>query len=139
MNSLSSHIRWSPAPLPHPQAGSAEQLTLGSLEAAADWGYALDFVEAFTRILDLDKPEEFIVATGEAHSVGELVALAFAHLGLEGEKHVRVEPMRLGRPPSCRIGNPGKLKRLTDWSPSMGFAAMVRTLVDQSAAAGHAS
>lgn len=116
------------------RAGSSEQLVLGSLDAVTDWGYAPDFVDAFRRILDVDEPGEFIVATGQPHTVRDFVRVAFTHLGLDWQRHVRVDSARLGRAPSARVGDPGKLARLTGWKPTIAFEEMIRLIVDRVAA-----
>lgn len=113
------------------RAGSEEKLVLGSLDAMADWGYAGDFVDAFRRILDLESPGEFIVATGVAHTVRHYVQAAFDCLGLDWSRHVVVDPSRLQREISTRIGNADKLTRQTGWKPSISFEEMVRRIVDR--------
>ncbi|MCX5658772.1 MAG: GDP-mannose 4,6-dehydratase [Planctomycetota bacterium] len=113
------------------QGGSRETLTLGSLDARTDWSYAPDFVDAFRRILGADKPDDFIVASGRGHSVREFVSVAFGHLGLDWEKHVRVDGTLLDRAPSSRIGNPAKLMAATGWRPTVTFEGMIKTIIDQ--------
>lgn len=115
--------------------GGRDPLVIGSLDARTDWGYAPDFVDAFRRILDAPKPDDFIVATGVSHSVRDFVRIAFGRLGLDWEAHVRENPALLDRAPSCRIGNPAKLKAVTGWSPSVNFEQMINTIVDQLMAA----
>ena len=70
------------------QAGLQQRLYLGNLDARRDWGYAPEYVEAMWRMLQLDEPDDFVVATGETHSVREFVQLAFDHVGLDWEKYV---------------------------------------------------
>ena len=72
--------------------GLQDELALGNLDAERDWGYAKDYVEAMWLMLQQDKPEDYVIATGEAHSVRELVEVAFAHAGLDPDKHVRIDP-----------------------------------------------
>jgi GDPmannose 4,6-dehydratase len=117
--------------------GATEPLLLGDLDARVDWGYAPDFVDAFLRILALDEPSDFIVATGQAHTVREFAATAYGHLGLDWRHFVREEPGILARHRGSRVGNPGRLQRMTGWRPTLDFEAMVRTLVDQARAAAN--
>jgi GDPmannose 4,6-dehydratase len=113
--------------------GEQEKLVLGSLDAALDWGYAPDFVDAMQRILALPAADDFIVATGELHSVREFVELAFGQLGLDWRAHVEENPSVITRPPLARVGDASKLTRMTGWRPSKGFAEMVRALMDAEA------
>ncbi len=110
--------------------GARETLVLGDLSAELDWGAAEDHVDAMRRILALDTADEFVIATGERHSVRELVELAFSHLGLDWKNHVEENPALITRPPLVRVGDAGKLTRATGWRPTTGFPAMVRALVD---------
>lgn len=105
--------------------GEQEQLTLGDLSAQIDWGYAPDFVDAMTRILALDTPDDFIVATGELHSVREFVELVFARLGLDWRRHVVEDPALLRRKKGAMKGDASRLRQLTGWRPSVTFAKMV--------------
>lgn len=116
------------------KAGRQEALTVGRLDCVVDWGYAPDFVDAMVRILSHDEPEDFVVATGEGHTVRELVSLVFEHLGLDWRNHVRESREVLRRRLSGRIGQPAKLRRLTGWKPTVNFREMVRLLVDGTAA-----
>ena len=115
------------------RGGSHEKLALGDLDAVTDWSYAPDFVDAFQRILSLDRPGDFIVASGEGHTVREFVAVAFAHLGLDWREHVTQVPELLHRTPSARIGNPQRLMSATGWQPTLTFSEMVCRLVDETA------
>ncbi len=112
------------------RGGSPERLKLGNLDAVVDWGYAPDYVEAFTRILALPEPGDFIIATGEAHTAHEFLEVAFSHVGLRWQDHVDAGSEVLGRSGSGRVGDSSKLRRLTGWRPSLSFEAMVRRLVD---------
>ncbi len=113
--------------------GERGQLVLGDLDGAVDWGYAPDFVEAFTRILALEEPDDFVIATGTPHTVREFAALAFGHLGLDWQHHVTTDPALLARRPGARVGNSAKVRRATGWRPSVTFEQMVHLLVDQAA------
>lgn len=106
------------------------ELQLGDLEAQADWGYAPDFVEAMSRILALPYAEDFVIATGEAHSVAEFANHAFRHVGLDYRQHVHASPGVLQRRFPPRLGNPAKLRAATGWRPTLNFADMVARLVD---------
>jgi GDPmannose 4,6-dehydratase len=109
--------------------GSEEKLEIGSLSATVDWGYAPDYVDAMIRILALDQPEDFIIATGESHTVREFVELAFRSLGLDWKSHVVENPSLIGSPKPTLVGNPNKLKQMTGWCPSVSFEEMVELLV----------
>lgn len=115
------------------RAGRIQPLQLGDLDAVVDWGYAPDYVDAFLRIVALPQPVELIVATGQPHTVRELVAVVFEHLELDWRDHV-VEGRHLERARSGRIGDASKLRDLTGWTPTLTFEPMLRRLVDQTAA-----
>jgi GDPmannose 4,6-dehydratase len=109
--------------------GAQDRLTLGDLSAQIDWGYAPDFVDAMTRILALDSPEDFIIATGETHSVREFVEIAFGLLGLDWRKHVVEDPALLGRRKVPMTGDASRLRQRTGWKPTVTFAKMIATLL----------
>jgi GDPmannose 4,6-dehydratase len=115
----------------HIRAGTGEKLVVGDLDAVVDWSYAPDFVDAFLRILQLDKPDDYILASGEGHTVREFIEIAFSYLGLDWRDHVVEIPQVLHRSKSARIGDPSRLKDATGWAPSLRFADMVRRLVDE--------
>ncbi|MFZ2490468.1 MAG: GDP-mannose 4,6-dehydratase [Thermoanaerobaculia bacterium] len=111
-------------------AGRRRELVMGDLSASRDWGYAPEYVDAMWRMLQRDQPDDFVIATGESHTVEEFVAAAFAELGLDWRLHVRIDPT-LFRPndiPFSR-GNPDKARRELGWEASTKFAGLVRTLV----------
>jgi GDPmannose 4,6-dehydratase len=110
--------------------GTRDKLVLGSLSAKIDMGYAPDFVDAMRRIVALDAPDDFIIATGQTHTVREFVELAFGHLGLEWQRHVEENRAVITRAPVRRVGNPAKLTAATGWQPTTSFADMVRALVE---------
>lgn len=116
------------------RAGSDEKLTLADLDAIVDWGHAADYVDAFVRILRLNEPGEFVIATGEGHTVREFASIVFDHLNLDWRVHVVTGGDSLTRRRSGRVGDASKLRRLTGWKPAMPFEAMVRTLVDETGA-----
>jgi GDPmannose 4,6-dehydratase len=111
--------------------GMTDKLPLGNLDACRDWGFAGDYVRAMWLMLQQDKPDDYVVATGEAHSVQKLVEVAFAHAGLDWRRHVTVDP-RFLRPAEVDhlIGNPSKAKLVLGWTPNVGFESLVRMMVD---------
>lgn len=112
-------------------AGRERELALGNLQARRDWGYAPDYVDAMSRMLQQAEPGDYVVATGEAHSVEELVAAAFAYAGLDWREHVRVDES-LVRPEDAQIvGDASKARRVLGWEPTVTFDELVRLLVDE--------
>jgi GDPmannose 4,6-dehydratase len=111
--------------------GLAGRLILGDLDARRDWGFAGDYVQAMWLALQHTAPDDYIVATGETHSVREFCNLAFAHVGLRYEDHVTQNPENL-RPPetSVLVGNPAKAKLILGWRPTVTFEELVRMMVD---------
>ena len=111
--------------------GLIEKLALGNLEAERDWGYAKDYVEAMWLMLQQDEPDDFVVATGEAHSVRELVDVAFAHVGLDPDDHVEIDP-RFLRPAEVEhlIGDATKAREKLGWEPRTSFEELVKLMVD---------
>ncbi|MDH2362485.1 GDP-mannose 4,6-dehydratase [Priestia megaterium] len=129
--------------------GKQQKLTLGNLDSLRDWGYAKDYVECMWLILQHDKPEDFVIATGEMHSVREFVQLAFKHTGIEiewsgegleekgtnkatGEVIVEIDP-KFFRPAEVDqlLGNPTKAKTLLNWNPTKtSFEELVRIMVE---------
>ncbi len=109
-----------------------DRLVLGDLSARVDWGYAPDYVDAMIRIVRLDAADDFVSASGRAHTVGDFVSVAFAHLELDWRQHVETDASLLtkSRPAAALIGNSSKLRHTTGWMPSVSFADMVRLLVD---------
>jgi GDPmannose 4,6-dehydratase len=111
--------------------GMTDTLALGNLDACRDWGFAGDYVRAMWLMLQQDAPDDYVVATGEAHSVKELVEIAFARVGLDWQKHVKTDP-RFLRPAEVDhlIGNPAKAKQKLGWSPDVSFPELVTMMVD---------
>jgi GDPmannose 4,6-dehydratase len=111
--------------------GLEDELALGNLDAERDWGYARDYVEAMWLMLQQDEPGDFVIATGEAHSVRELVEVAFGHLGLDPEQYVRIDP-RYMRPAEVEhlVGDATKAREQLGWEPRTSFEEMVRMMVD---------
>src|SRR5262249_1817988 len=112
--------------------GLQEELLLGDLDAQRDWGYAGDYVDAMWRMLQQDEPDDYVVASGESHSVPELGERAFDHVGLEWEQHVRVDPaLQRGRAELHRlVGDPSKAAVRLGWRPQVDFTELVEALVD---------
>ncbi|MDQ4048091.1 MAG: GDP-mannose 4,6-dehydratase [Actinomycetota bacterium] len=111
--------------------GLSDEIALGNLDAERDWGYAKDYVEAMWMMLQQDEPDDFVVATGETHSVREVVDVAFDHLGLKPEDHIRVDPRHL-RPAEVEhlIGDASKARDKLGWRPRTSFEELVRLMVE---------
>jgi len=111
--------------------GMNDSLKLGNLDARRDWGFSGDYVRAMWLMLQQDQPDDYVVATGEAHSVRELVEAAFSHVGLDWNNHVQVDPQFL-RPAEVDllIGDPSKAKKELGWEPSVTFKSLVAMMVD---------
>jgi GDPmannose 4,6-dehydratase len=111
--------------------GRASELRLGNLEARRDWGFAGDYVEAMWQMLQLDEPGDYVVASGETHSVRELCELAFGHVGLDWDRYV-VQDERFYRPAEVDllIGDPSRAAKELGWEPRTTFPELVRKMVD---------
>jgi len=111
--------------------GLQKELFLGNLEAKRDWGFARDFVEAMWLAMQHDKPDDYVVATGESHTVRELCEVAFAHAGLDYREFVKLDPRYL-RPAEVDhlAGDSSKARRVLGWRPSVTFTGLVRMMVD---------
>jgi GDPmannose 4,6-dehydratase len=111
--------------------GLAKVLRLGNLDARRDWGFAGDYVRAMWLMLQQNEPDDYVVATGETHSVQDLVEAAFAHVELDWRKHVVQDPALI-RPAEVDllIGDPGKARRVLGWQPQVGFHELIRNMVD---------
>ncbi|HID75744.1 MAG TPA: GDP-mannose 4,6-dehydratase [Planctomycetaceae bacterium] len=111
--------------------GLQEKLRLGNLDAMRDWGFAGDYVRAMWLMLQQDKPGDYVVATGQKHSVRELVELAFSHVGLDWQDHVVVDP-QLFRPAEVNTlrGDASKARRVFGWEPAVSFPELVQMMVD---------
>jgi GDPmannose 4,6-dehydratase len=111
--------------------GLEDSLRLGNLEAQRDWGFAGDYVQAMWLMLQQDRPDDFVVATGVSHSVRELVEIAFEHAGLDWQKYVKLDPALL-RPAEVDqlIGDASKARATLGWEPKVDFASLVRMMVD---------
>ena len=111
--------------------GLQKKLYLGNLDSKRDWGYAKDYVEAMWRMLQRGTAEDFVIATGETHTVREFVQEAFGRLGLNWRKHVEIDKRYL-RPLEVNLlkGNPEKARRKLGWKPKVKFKELVRLMVD---------
>jgi GDPmannose 4,6-dehydratase len=111
--------------------GIQNRLLLGNLEAKRDWGYAPEYVEAMWRMLQKDVPDDYVIATGESHSVREFLEEAFYYAGLDWKEYVEVDP-RLLRPTEVDylLGDNSKAKEELKWSPKVTFGELVRIMVD---------
>ena len=113
------------------KAGSQDKLFMGNLEAKRDWGYAREYVEAMWLMLQQPEPDDYVVATGETHSVKEFLELAFDHVGLAWKKHVEIDP-KFYRPAEVDqlVGDAAKAQTKLGWKPKIKFADLVRLMVD---------
>jgi GDPmannose 4,6-dehydratase len=111
--------------------GLADTLSIGNLEAQRDWGFAGDYVRAMWLMLQQERPDDYVIATGISHSVRNLVEFAFSHVGLDWEKHVRIDPAML-RPAEVDhlLGDPSKARAELGWTPSIKFKPLVEMMVD---------
>jgi GDPmannose 4,6-dehydratase len=108
-----------------------DHVSLGNLDASRDWGFAGDYVRAMWMMLQQDKAEDYVIATGVTHSVRQLVEVAFGHAGLEWQKYVRMDPALL-RPAEVDhlIGDASKAKRVLGWEPTVTFEQLIAMMVD---------
>jgi GDPmannose 4,6-dehydratase len=113
------------------ELGLAREIRLGNLDAKRDWGFAGDYVEAMWQMLQQPEPDDYVVATGENHSVRELVEIAFDRVGLDWQKFVKVDEALL-RPAEVDtlIGDPSKARAKLGWKPRVSFTELVRMMVD---------
>ncbi|MDD5718679.1 MAG: GDP-mannose 4,6-dehydratase, partial [Candidatus Krumholzibacteria bacterium] len=111
--------------------GLARELRLGNLDAQRDWGYAGDYVKAMWQMLQQDVPEDYVIATGQTHSVREFLEIAFEHLNLHWQDYVVQDPQYM-RPAEVDqlVGDAGKARRQLGWQPSLSFTELVRRMVD---------
>jgi GDPmannose 4,6-dehydratase len=111
--------------------GRQSKLALGNLDAKRDWGYAKDYVVAMWAMLQAERPGDYVVATGETHTVRDFCELAFAHVGLDWRDYVVIDPSYF-RPTEVDVllGDPSKAKRELGWEPTTRFASLVKLMVD---------
>jgi GDPmannose 4,6-dehydratase len=112
--------------------GRQSKLRMGSLDAERDWGYAGDYVEAMWKIMQQEKPQDYVVATGVAHSVRQLLELAFEHLGMDYREYVETDPALL-RPAEVYhlLGDSSKARQELGWKPEVSFEDLVKMMVDE--------
>jgi len=122
------------------KAGLADKLYLGNLDAKRDWGYAKEYVVAMWLMLQQQEPDDYVIATGEAHSVREFVEEAFSYAGLDWRKHVEIDP-KYYRPAEVDslVGDPRKAKKKLGWEPKTRFKDLARLMVDADMAALNSS
>jgi GDPmannose 4,6-dehydratase len=113
------------------KAGLTDRLYLGNLDAKRDWGYAKEYVAAMWLMLQQEKPDDYVIATGETHSVRDFVEEAFSYAGLDWRKHVEIDP-KYYRPAEVDllVGDSGKAKKQLGWEPKTRFKNLVRLMVD---------
>jgi GDPmannose 4,6-dehydratase len=112
-------------------AGTEQHVYMGNLDAQRDWGYAPEYVEAMWRMLQQDQPDDYVVATGEMHSVRELVEAAFRLAGLDWEEHVRIDESYF-RPTEVDVlcGDATKAREVLGWRPTVTFHELVRLMLE---------
>ena len=111
--------------------GLQQTLSMGNLDAKRDWGFAGDYVRAMWLMLQAEQPDDYVIATGATHTVRELCEVAFSHVGLDWQAHVKIDPQFI-RPAEVELllGDAGKAQRVLGWKPSVDFAALVKMMVD---------
>src|SRR6266851_4175845 len=111
--------------------GKAKELRLGNLDSGRDWGFAGDYVIAMWLMLQQERADDYVIATGVSHSVRDLVEVSFGHAGLDWKKHVRLDP-KLLRPAEVEhlIGDSSKARRQLGWQPGVDFASLIKMMVD---------
>jgi GDPmannose 4,6-dehydratase len=116
--------------------GLQHELFLGNLDAKRDWGHAADYVQAMWQMLQQESPDDYVVATGETHTVRELLDIAFGHLGLEWQPYVKIDP-RYYRPTEVDvlIGDASKARKQLGWEPKVSFKELITMMVDADLAA----
>ena len=117
--------------------GLASSLEIGSLDARVDWGYAPDYTRAMQLILETETAENFVIATGQTHSVREMIVIAADYLDMHWEGRVVETARMLRRSSQDLCGDPSRLRQITGWKPSIGFQEMTRILVDAAVARRH--
>ena len=113
-------------------AGKSQEIRLGNLEAQRDWGHAREYVEAMWLMLQQSNPDDYVVATGECHSVREFAEIAFCHAGLDYAQYVAIDP-ELYRPAEINLlkGDAAKARRVLGWRHRIPFEDLVREMVDE--------
>ncbi len=111
--------------------GLAKEIRMGNLDAKRDWGFAGDYVEMMWKMLQEDKPDDYVIASSETHSVKEFCEIAFSHVGLDYKNYVKLDP-RFVRPAEVDllVGDPSKAKKILDWKAKVTFEGLVKMMVD---------
>jgi GDPmannose 4,6-dehydratase len=111
--------------------GLAEKIKMGNLDAQRDWGFAGDYIRAMWMMLQQPQADDYVIATGETHSVQELLEVAFSHVGLDWKKYVEIDP-KLVRPAEVDYlcGNAGKARNVLGWKPEVTFKQLIEMMVD---------
>ena len=111
--------------------GTQKKVALGNLDAKRDWGFAGDYVDAMWRMLQESEPDDYVIATGETHSVREFLALAFGRAGLDWEQYVETDARHI-RPAEVDLllGDASKAKKTLGWEPKVSFRSLVEMMVD---------
>jgi len=111
--------------------GKTNELRLGNLDSGRDWGFAGDYVEAMWRMLQQREPKDYVVGTGTMHTVRDLCAAAFGHVGLDWKKYVKIDP-RFVRPAEVDtlLADASQAKRELEWAPQVSFEQLVKIMVD---------
>jgi GDPmannose 4,6-dehydratase len=119
--------------------GLQDDLVLGNLETRRDWGYAVDYVEAMWRMVQEDEASDYVIATGEVHSLRDFVTVAFASIGIDDWQPYVRQDERFMRPADIQVlvGNPTKAKERLGWTPSVKFEQLVELMVAADVAAEH--
>ena len=111
--------------------GVQKELYLGNLDAKRDWGFAGDYVQAMWMMLQADRPDDYVIATGETHTVREFLDRAFSHLDMDWQQYVKIDP-RYYRPTEVDllIGDASKAKQMLGWEPKVSFEELVTMMVE---------
>ncbi|NJL86490.1 MAG: GDP-mannose 4,6-dehydratase [Leptolyngbyaceae cyanobacterium SM1_1_3] len=110
--------------------GVSDRLKMGNLDAKRDWGYAGDYVEAMWRMLQADQPEDYVIGTGQLHTVRELISAAFASVGLDWEKYIEIDPALLRADEHFQlVADPSKARKKLGWQPQVSFEALLEKMV----------
>lgn len=112
------------------QRGLATELRLGNLQARRDWGFAGDVVRALWLALQQERPDDYVIGTGQLHTVEDFVQIAFAHAGLDWRQHVVVDPQFYRPEETVLVANPAKARRLLGWQPEVSFPELVQSMVE---------
>jgi nucleoside-diphosphate-sugar epimerase len=115
--------------------GLADALSIGNLDAQRDWGFAGDYVRMMWLMLQQDRPDDYVIATGVSHSVRDLVEIAFAHAGLDWQKYVRIDALHTAGEVDHLLGDASKARAELGWTPTVGLKALIEMMVDGPSAA----